>query len=99
MGSGRTRSKSCGRLRREGNPSRAPSYPSERSPPDIFVPQPGVVTDESAHQVDTGGILEHVERDAARSQELLLADERLVLPDDDSRNPVEQHGAAAHRTR
>ena len=67
--------------------------------PDVFTPQPGVIANEPPHQVDARRILKHVEGDAARAQQNLLADKRLVLPGDDLRDAVEQDGAAAHGTR
>ena len=58
-----------------------------------------MIANESPHQVDARGILKHVDDDTTRAKEILLADKRLVLPNDDVRDAVEQDGTAAHGTR
>jgi len=55
-----------------------------------------VVANESSHQLDARRILDHVDGDATRTKQVLLAEECLVLPDDDFRDAVQQNGAAAH---
>src|SRR2546426_944222 len=67
--------------------------------PDILVPELRVRRDEARHEADARPVLEHLDRDAARTEQRLLADERLILTDDDRWNPVQENGAAAHGAR
>src|SRR5712691_11385972 len=58
-----------------------------------------MIADEFFHEPDARRILQYLEADAARFEELLLAEEGLVLTDDDARDAVEENRAAAHRAR
>src|SRR5688572_949187 len=64
---------------------------------DILVPQFRVIGDELPHHADAGRILHHLNFDSAVVEQLLFAEERLVLPDNDARDPIQQNRAATHR--
>src|SRR4051812_20375209 len=58
-----------------------------------------MLANEGQHQFNAGWKLENFDRHTARSKELLLSEERLVLANDDPGDSVEQDCAAAHRAR
>ena len=67
--------------------------------PDILVPQLRMRLDKARHEARARRVLKHFDQDAPGAEQLLLANESLVLADDDPRNAVEKNRAAAHRTR
>ena len=71
------------------------------APADIYteVALTGMLGDESGHQSDAAFILHDLHPYSARAQQVLLAEKRAILTDDDVWNPVEQDGTAAHRAR
>src|SRR6266852_154397 len=66
---------------------------------DILIPELRVGGDERPHQLDASRILQDLDCDAARLQELFFAQKGFVFADDDARNAVEQNRAAAHGAR
>src|SRR5215831_5262275 len=64
---------------------------------DILVPQLRVIADELRHHPHAVRVLQHGHPHTARSQQLLLTHERLVLADHDGADAVKQNRAAAHR--
>lgn len=56
-----------------------------------------MLPDEFLHQSYASLILKNGQPDSTRPQQVLFAEERPVLGDDDVRDAVEQDGAAAHR--
>src|SRR2546425_7418899 len=54
--------------------------------------------DELAHQADAGLVLKDLDRHSAGAEQLFLAEEGLILADDDARDAVQKDRPRAHRT-
>src|SRR5438034_9624528 len=54
---------------------------------------------ELAHQADAGLILKDVDRHSAGAEQLFLAEEGLILADDNARDAIEKDRPRAHRAR
>src|SRR5438270_5019689 len=65
---------------------------------DVFLPKFGMGVDEARHNLNTFVILKDGYLNAIAAHVILGAEEILVLANDDARDFVEHHGAAAHRT-
>src|SRR5437870_7860488 len=63
---------------------------------DVLRPERRVRSNELCHQLLAPRILKNLDDHAARSQELLLAEEGPVLADDDPRDAIEENRASAH---